>query len=320
MLPGLPGGALVIPRNRVLFTRLAMGAIPRKQRKDAVALELEQQAPFEEPSAWVVWQGTTACVWYWPGQGNATQAQPMPEVPETALWPILPAGQGRWVEDSEQGLYLLQFNHPRTGWFEKRFTRPVQGQEAGAWLQRHGAAPEVAANIRPTAPPALSEPVGESLNAAPSSLEARVLPGALALLLLVAVMYTVAIGRAGWEAGQAEEAANAMRSDVQNIIELRNRATALQNELQSLGALSQPSQVRLAAGLAEALNLENAELIRWNYRNGRLEVTWQNQSTPPDATTIIRELESRPEFNNVQAQLLADNAVEIILNVEEAAL
>ena len=78
--------------------------------------------------------------------------------------------------------------------------------------------------------------------------------------------------------------------------------------------------MRLAAGLAEALNLENAELIRWNYRNGRLEVTWQNQSTPPDATTIIRELESRPEFNNVQAQLLADNAVEIILNVEEAAL
>lgn len=398
MLPGLPGGALLIPRQQVLFTRINMSSVPRKQRTDALKLEIEQQAPFDDPAAWVIWHDTTALVWYWPRHSQPTAANALPEVPDTALWPPLAPGEGRWVESAEQSpeqsaeqsstqsseqsanksahkspeqsadksatkspeqsLYLLQFNHPQRGWFEKRFTRPLPPQEASAWLQRHGASAAVAAAIAPTPEPALSTPLGASLHAPPSGLETRILPAAVALLVWVVVLYAVGIGRAGWEAGRAEAAAEGLRESVQNIIELRNRATVLQNELQSLGALRQPSQVQLAAVLAETLDLKQTDLLRWNYRNGRLEITWRHPdsapdstaesgsnsasesssatdpdgtadtapnsspssspSTPPEATALIRTLEAHPAFSNVQAQVLADNVVELVLNVEAA--
>ena len=318
VLPGLPGGALVLPRSLVLFSRFSMDGIPPRQRREALVLELEQRAPFDAPAGWVVWHGSVACVWYW----SATEQVPAnasAEVPETALWPSLAPGQERWIQSSEQGLNLLQFCHPRNGLFEKRYTRPISADEASAWLLRHGADASAASQARPVDLPPPSKPVGESLNAVPSSLEARVLPGASVVLALLAIMYTVAIGRAWWEVEQTAEAVNAMRGSAQNVIELRNRAVELQGELQSLTAQTQASQIGLAATLAEALALENAELIRWNYRNGRLEVTWENATAPPEATTIIRELESRPEFGNVQAQVLSDKAVEVILSLEGVA-
>jgi len=332
-LPGLPGGACVLPRTQLLFTRLNLSDIPLRQRREAALLELEQQAPFGQLKGWALWQEGQAGIWYWP-QSLEEQAllapapglvQPSP-MPETALWPPLAPGSYRWVEEPESKLYLIQYQHPSQGLYEKRYRRPLGSREASAWLQRHGwQGDDTEPNhLNPALPPRLQDtagPQGESLTPGASALERRYIPALAAVLVFMLLVYLLAWGRAWWAAQEAREAQIALQAQVEDVIQMRNHASRLRAQNLQLAAMRQPSQLHLAATLAQALGVENTRLVGWNYRSGALEISWlvADETTAPDATEIIRQLEALPAFSNVQAQLKGA-LIEVSLTINPTAL
>lgn len=310
-IPGFPAGAVVLPRTRALFARFNLAGIPERRRLQTLRLELEQHAPFENPAGWVFWCGSTACVWYWQGELEAS-------VPETALWPELYNGQYRWVEDGSENLHLIQFLHSTRGLFEKRFTHRIDPAEARSWLSRHGA--ELTIDPHPEGMPALGSPVGQALEQAESSLEGRVFPAMAALCVFFVLVYGVAIVRASLEASDAQAKVGAMQQGAEPIIELRNRAGSLQARNEILKSYQQLPQTALAADLARELDVREGRLVRWSYRDRRLEVSWEPETELPDATEIIAKLERLPEYNNVQAQTKGDSLVEISMDISSSRL
>ena len=326
-IPGFPAGAIVLPRTSALFARFNLADIPEKRRLETLRLELEQQAPFENPAGWVFWCGSVACVWYWQGgiEVSVSDAAGMPAavkssgvVPETALWPKLGSDQYRWVEDDSENLHLLQFLHSTQGLFEKRFTHRVEPAEACAWLSRHGA--RLATEPHPDVMPALGNPVGQALEQAESSLERRVFPAMAALCLFFVLVYGVAIVRASLEAGDARARVGGMQQSAEPILELRNRASNLQAQNEVLRSYQQLQQTTIAADLANELDVREGRLLRWSYRDRRLEVSWEPEAELPDATDIIARLEKRPEYNNVQAQTKGDSLVEVSMDISSNTL
>jgi len=316
----------VLPRAQLFYTRLDLAEVPPRQRREAALLELEQQAPFEQPRGWALWQGSRACIWYWsgdlehrllPGEG----AEQAPIVPETALWPPLPEDHWRWLEDPDTGLYLLQYQHPHQGLYERRFGGPVAAQEAHAWLKRHGAdlTEEQRAALAPQRPPEPRAPQGQSLMPMDSAVEQRLLPGLAIFLVFLCLVYALAWARADWAAHQARTRHQAMEEQVQDRVAQERQARRLSAENRQLGSLREPSQLLLAAYIAQQLALQNTQLVRWQYRDQRLELSWQAEGSLPEATQIIRRLEASPALSRVQAQTRGDT-LELSLVVTPAEL
>lgn len=321
VVSGLPGGGCILPRTYLLFTRMDMAEVPLRQRREAVLLELEQDAPFEEPSGWVVWDGSRANVWYWPAELEnralaGSDGEPT-AVPETALWPRLHAEECRWVADPKRGLYLLQFQHPRSGLSEKRYPSAPSANEAIAWFKRHGAKGELT-ELSAQPAPALEltrGPLGSTLKPVSSSLEKRVFPVTAALLGFLLVVYCLAIARAWWETGQLGSERAELQAQVEDVIVLRNRAAELLAANQLLGDVRQPSQLIMSSVIAQTLEVNSVRLIRWVYRNDQLELLWRPDEKAPDPTALIRNLEALPAFSGVQAEINADEAINVNLEV-----
>lgn len=310
-IPGFPAGAVVLPRTSALFARFNLAGIPDRRRLETLRLELEQHAPFEDPAGWVFWCGSVACVWYWPGELGAS-------VPETALWPKLGSEQYRWIEDESENLHLIQFLHPARGLFEKRFTHRVDPAEVSAWLSRHGA--ELITEPQAEGMPVLDSPIGQALEQAESPLEKRVFPAMAALCIFFVLVFGVAIVRASLETGDAQARVDTMRQGAEPIIELRNRAGSLQTRNEILKSYQQLPQTAIAADLARELDVREGRLVRWSYRDRRLEVSWVPETELPDATEIIAKLEKLPEYNNVQAQTKGNSLVEISMDISSNRL
>lgn len=324
VLPGIPGGACVLPRESLLFARIDLASVPPRQRLDALKLELEQKSPFDELEGWVVWQEAQACVWYWSRQIEAAAQASLKEaagrrqfLAEPALWPRLGPGSYRWVSDGERGLYLLQYCHPEKGLYEKRFARPVSSEEAAAWLRRHGATGAAAESPRSEGVPAFSAPMGQSLQPQPSSLEHRVFPVSAALLAFFAVAYGVAIIRADYQAQNTARQASQLEQQIDGVVDLRQRAGTLRTEFLALQAYDSVPQVQVAARIADMLDVKGGRLVRWAYRDGRLELSWEPEGELPDATRLITVLEESGAFSEVQAQTRGDSLVELSLQVEQ---
>lgn len=325
-LPGFPSGACVLPRSDVLFSRIDLGSVPSRQRMDALRLELEQKSPFDDVSGWVLWQGSLACVWYWSKnletrirQASQSAANQLEFVPETALWPQLDAGGYRWVHEQRSGLVLVQYRHPRHGLYEKRYPSAVSHEEVAAWLQRHGAGDVSTDTLVAEASPGYLEPVGQSLEGRSSSLESRVFPLSAALLGFFVVVYGVAIVRAGVEAENTRERAEQIEQSISEIVSLRQKAASLQSQTALLAEFNAPSQVEVAAELAELLEVEGGRLVRWAYRDGRLELSWEPEGPLPDSTRLITVLEEAPRFSDVQAQARGNTLMEISTQVATAS-
>lgn len=317
-LPGFPGGACVLPRSAVFFTRIDLRNVPQRQRPEALKLELEQKAPFEETGGWVLWQGALACVWYWPRdlqQRAGDECGGLDLVPETALWPELEPEGYRWIDDTDSGLVLVQYKHTQQGLYEKRFPAPVSREEVSAWLSRHGARGIQVDDLAPMSLPSLANPVGRGLESRESSLESRVFPLACLLLGFVVLAYGVAIVRASLEADAAREQARSAEQGVGSVVDSRQQAARLQSGNAVLSEYRGPSQVNTAARLAEVLDIQGGRLVRWTYRDGRLELSWEPQGDLPDSTRVITLLEETPGFSDVEAQTRGDSLVEITMQV-----
>lgn len=319
-LAGFPGGACILPRTSVLFARISLADLPERHRDETLRLELEQRAPFDEPAGWVVWQGAHACVWYWPKelQTQIETALKIKEdslafVPETIVWPELKNGHYRWIESTDKKLSLLQYQHPHQGLYEKRcLTQATQG-EVTAWLNRHGA--QTASDIAPEPPPELSVPRGNMLGARGSALESRVFPLITLLLCFFIVAYGVAIIRASAEASAAKERAHALEKTVEDTLSVRTNANMIASDNAILTGYLTPSQVDMAAVLADALDIQGGRLLRWQYRSEKLELSWMPEGKVPDTTGLITILEAMPQFSRVLAQVRGGTVIDLSMQV-----
>ncbi|PVY79075.1 hypothetical protein C8D92_101281 [Tamilnaduibacter salinus] len=291
----------------------------------ALRLELEQKSPFDTVCGWVFWQGSLACVWYWSQELEARvrqASQPagnqLEFVPEAALWPQLDAGGYRWVQEQGNALVLVQYQHPKHGLYEKRYSAAVSREEVAAWLRRHGAGDVSADRLVAAASPGYDKPFGQSLEGRSSSLESRVFPLSAALLGFFVLVYGVAIIRAGVGSENARERAEQMEQSISGIVALRQKAASLQSQTALLAEFNAPSQVEVAAELAELLEVEGGRLVRWAYRDGRLELSWEPEGPLPDSTRVITALEEAARFGDVQAQARGNTVMEISTRVATA--
>lgn len=324
-LPGLLAGACILPRSALLYTRIELAEIPARQRPEALKLELEQSAPFDQVSGWVIWNQGQASVWYWPSDLQQRieaelpgRSQGLQWLPETALWPALPSAAWRWVQSPDSELVLLQYQHPQHGLYEKRYPGPISQAEASAWLSRHGLGTDAAPE--PSAPPSPGRVRGNPLEKPESSLETRLLPGAALLLSFLLLAFGVATLRASIEADAARERANHLQVEVNDVLSQRQQVGSMQADNAVLAAYQPAAQLATAASLAELLDIHGGRLLRWGYRNGQLELSWLPEGPMPDTTELISSLEEHPAFSHVQAQNRGDTVVELSLKINAQAL
>lgn len=324
-LAGFPRGACILPRVSILFARIRLADVPARHRHEALRLELEQKAPFDEPAGWVIWQGNYACIWYWPAklQTQIEAALGVKEgcfafVPETALWPTLENGHYRWVESTDKSLVLVQYQHPQQGLYEKRYLTGITAEGASAWLGRHGAGGELVSNDPPIPSdvPALSALTGSALDSRGFSLESRVFPLLTLLLCFFVVVYGVAITRASIEADAAREHAQEVKQKVAGVLSLRTKANVLASDNAVLAEYLVPSQIDMAVELAQALDIQGGQLVRWAFRAGQLDVSWVPDENMPDTTDLITILEALPRFSQVQAQVRGDSVIDLSMQVK----
>jgi len=321
-LPGMPGGALILPRRQVLFSRLEISGIPRNQRREAIRLELEQLAPFEDPGAWVRVNDAAdvACVWYWPGTLEDTgspQAAHLTPIPENVTWPELADGEYRWIEAADQGLFVLQYQSASAGLFEERFATNPSAATVQAWLKRHGCTPRELKSTPP--PPAASVGPGWSLTASRDLVETTILPLATAVMGVAVVTFAIAnlIALVGLQA--AEQRTAKLEREVADTIELRREALALEEEIRRINNHFEPTQVAIAAELARALDARSTSLMRWSYRDGSLQLAWNPTAGTSNPTEIISKVEALPEFANVEAVVEPKKHVELTLDVDRSS-
>ncbi|MEQ5833668.1 hypothetical protein [Marinobacter sp. NFXS9] len=323
-LAGFPGGACVLPRAVVFFSRIDLGDLPVRERNSALRLELEQQAPFDAVNGWVIWSDGQACVWYWP-EDLGSQAEDaagkigvgLTYVPEGALWPALAPGDYRWIDDRGSGLVVVQYQDPRHGLFEKRYTRAASRDEIAAWLHRHKA------NVNPEAlvaqgAPELSGVSGRGLHARGSSLETRVFPLTTCLLGFFVLVYIFAIVFASVQSQAAQQQSLRMKSGVSDVLELRQTSSSLKSGNDLLASYRSPSQVAVAADLADRIDMHGGRLVRWTYRKNQLEVSWEPEGDMPESTSLITAVEAAPWSRDVQAQERSDTLMEMKMKVIDA--
>ncbi|PAV25018.1 hypothetical protein CF392_13190 [Tamilnaduibacter salinus] len=58
--------------------------------------------------------------------------------------------------------------------------------------------------------------------------------------------------------------------------------------------------------------------MRWAYRDGRLELSWEPEGPLPDSTRVITALEEAARFGDVQAQARGNTVMEISTRVATA--
>ena len=142
-------------------------------------------------------------------------------------------------------------------------------------------------------------------------------PVSAALLAFFAVAYGVAIIRADYQAQNTVRQASQLEQQIDGVVDLRQRAGTLRTELLALQAYDSVPQVQVAARIADILDVKGGRLVRWAYRDGRLELSWEPEGELPDATRLITVLEESGVFSGVQAQTRGDSLVELSLRVEQ---
>ncbi len=319
-MPSLPLGACALPRQALLFARIDLKGVPRSQWRESIALELEASAPYKDANGWYVRDGERALVWYWPRTLEQQIHESLGDVtlvPETAMWPVLADGQYRYVCDDESGLFLLQYQHPTLGLFERREVRPISPDEARAWLGRQQAS--ITAPLEPTLRPSIdkdSQPRGEPLVASTSLLESRVLPMTCAALAVVVAIFLVANLRASWEVYALKRSQQEIKAEVQSVLAKRDQVRLLSQFNRALTSMRQPSHLELARDIGDTLQLDDTMLRQWSYRGGQLTLMWHKQPIGINAATIVRSLEELPALSNVQAETPTNQHLAIVnLNV-----
>lgn len=307
---------ILIGRELLLFLHLDANAIPAKQRKGFVALEVRRAAPFLDPEHDLIWFGNHAAVWYW-SRERIHQLLQMPI--DRKRLKAEPCYYGTITESDAVELLALQTQPTDTD------AAPA-GFEARLWRQGHMVSsrwwPDIptdaqwrsylrgggmdASLLRPEPEPAIlrKQPIT-------GAAQAGVLAGQLrnqwkllltALCALLLMLYAWQVGgavRATYEASRIETRITSLEKRLDKIISARNRADDATAHIESLLALRPPaSQTRLLAEVKRITPGTDWQLLSWQQPGPEtIEATLKGSNL--DISAIVTAWEQSPLLQDV---------------------
>lgn len=310
----------MVSRGRCRFGRFDLSRVPATKRSAALSLQLGEWSPFTDFDHAVVWTpGGRAMVWCWDKAAlqmawSAASAQRMPPaVPESALRPPPPTGDGVWLLKTIDG-YEAQAWHEgeliTCRWWsslpsdeEARMFLRDAGLAAGAvghWLTPQ----DVPLAPRPWAPLARAGRSGESGGLGESAV--------YAVLVISVVVPAAVLGveQSRLLRAQAQVAAELQRESERSkaILDARNAALSAVDQavaLIDLQAYAPP--LMLMSAVATELPPATATTLReWEMSDGKLRLLVQSLSGDISGAEHVRALERTGLFDDIKIVTQAD--------------
>lgn len=310
--PGKRYGAVqwVLARSLYRFQVFDLGAVPLKNRSQALQLELRQWTPFSNPGYYIGWSGNKALVWAWDAEkaGASTAAAGLNPfrvltLPETVLHTPLHSGAClvRCVEGFEGQLWRSgKLQHSR--WWP-------QSPAAGEWLtfQRDaGLAPDEQLSAVP-APRSMALTdrawvAASDITGSDAFMSERLAYAGMALaLLLPTLWFSTQWYRLQTVTSELAEQKQTLQEQATPIAEARSQALEHQSRSVALAQLAPfPGQLSLLAKVAQTLPQDKSFIKDWDFQNGQLKFTLSSLSDI-SATNTINLLQQAGPFKDVKA-------------------
>lgn len=299
----------VLARPLYRYRKFDVSHVPKKNRPQALQLELGQWTPFAESGYFIGWRDDQALVWCWDRSkaGQAIRSQRLnPKrvqvLPETLLRPSLQDGirlmhciEGFEGQVWQQGTLVHSRWWPHT-------------PSAEDWLmfQRDASIAPEAQQHQP--PAAQSSP----LNAQPwlttagdrpdtNQNERLVVAAGILLLALPTFWYGINLYKTHQSKRHYQAALAQLKQQAEPIMQARGQALDYLVRIRSLHAITQyPEQLALMSKVAEVLPNDKSYLKEWNFQSGKLRITL---ALPNEiaSSTLVSNLQSAGCFRDVKA-------------------
>ena len=334
LLPLREGGRRsewVISRGLSLFISVPCAAVPRKRRGAFVTTAVRRAAPFADPGWHIAWSGDLAMVWIWPLEELTTSSIAMPSDASDLAEEGHPISNiGRFLPESllrgeprESGVELLECSDGvearawRAGALYASSWWP-QSPDAAAWMafcRGAGVAPQPLPNV--LSAPWRDQPWtlahGHSLRDSLTQYQRLAIPGAVALVLLVAAWQAGALVHVQLSRMQLDREIAASSQKVSDILAARNRAEDDLAATKQLLALRAPApQVQLMATVSKILDPMKATITQWTMPNPTtLEVVVAMNA--PDPRALVLAFQHAKVFDDVTVDMGRTDKDQVIM-------
>lgn len=318
------GRDLWVVGRAICLYKLFFIPLDQGEQAEALSLQLRQWSPFADTGQYVVWQGDRAQVWIWDEERRGRLAARQGAVralvvPEDLL---IPPGK-------DDGIRLLnclvgvESQYWRDGLLFDSHWWPQMPTEAE--LRRFFMANDI---IPPVETPDcrafvwLTKPWAATISHNGGIFhhyEGTLLTLLLAFALVALSWQGVSLMKwRGYERQLAGQVAQ-LTGKVEPILQARSQAYEQRDMVARMIALTPyPPQLLIWSEIVQQLSELKADILSWQYNNGRLELTIKGQE--PDPSLFIRALAKNPLFTEVTATTdRAPDEVHMVMTVVKQA-
>jgi len=315
-------GYWIVGRSRCMYRCVDFPHVPKGKRASAVAHQVRIWSPFDSTGHHVVWDGSTAMVWFWDQDlvaqarsgldAHSNDAARLTVLPETVFHPrredgafLVACHEG--YEAQHWGAGILR----DAAWFREE---PEEAQIA-RFLKRQkltSTRVEVISADQMTAEPwGTRHSPGEwlALN------ERRLVAACLVLLAAGGIWQEARYWKIVAQTNSVSQQFQRLQDEVGPLLSARNDAQQLRLRNARLAqVVDQPSQALLMSLVDEALPNAGASFQEWHYQQGELRLILEDPKMNP--IEYVRSLEKQPRFANVRAeQARGRDRIEITMDI-----
>lgn len=313
----------VLARPLCRYRKFDISQVPKKNRFQALQLELGQWTPFAESSYYIGWRGDQALVWCWDRSKteqairsqrlNPKRIQVLPETLlrsptqdgvrlmhcfegfEGQVWQQGALAHSRWWPLMPSAEDWLMFQRDASIVPEAQQHQPPAAQlsqfNARPWLTTAGDHADINQN------------------------ESRVIAFGILLLMLPTLWYGTNLYKIHQAKVHYENTLAQLKPQADPIMLARNQALDYLVRIRSLQAFAQyPEQLVLMSNVAEVLRNDELHLKDWNFQSGKLKITLAS-SNEIASTALIGRLQLTGYFRDVKA-LTSQNSKMLILQMD----
>lgn len=299
----------VLARPLYRYRKFDISQVPKKNRPQALQLELGQWTPFAESSYYIGWRDDQALVWCW-DRSKTEQAirsqrlnpKRVQVLPETLLRSSMQDGVRlmHCVEGFE-GQVWQQGALVHSRWWPH-----MPSAEDWLMFQRDAS---IAPETQQRQPPAAqSSPLGASPwltttgdRADANQNERLVVAASILLLMLPTLWYGINLYKTHQSKRHYQVVLAQLKQQVEPIMLARSQALDYLVRIRSLHAITQyPEQLALMSKVAEVLPNDKSYLKEWSFQSGKLKITLALPNEVA-SSTLVSNLQLAGYFRDVKA-------------------
>jgi hypothetical protein len=293
----------IIGRELLLYQLIDLSGVPGNLRLKVLGQKVRQFSPFEQPGHCAIHRDDAAMVWMWDEsarqialnalverQSNlAGHVQKLRPLPEALLHPCLEHGEVTQTCFS---------GSDRQKWHQNKLV-------SSQWMPSSVAA----GNMQ-----LLAEPWGERKSV--GFFDERLLARGGVLVFAAIILFQLGtMSRLLWASNELEQDLSSSGKEVSEVLALREKVRVMKKENGLLVSwFSTPSQIAILADFDELLTPSTVGIVNWDYQNGDLKVTVEDENL--DNRAYVESLSEGVRFSEVGVEPgIAKNTAVIRLKV-----